>query len=108
MLITRVLRLADKNRDNTFKYLKKNICFIKSRQFSGINMSGASTDLLNFINASPTPFHLVQQTESRLESAGFSKEQLCIYGSVLFLNFFPADSSLLLKIKFHTNHNLTT
>jgi len=36
-------------------------------------MSGASTDLLNFINASPTPFHLVQQTESRLESAGFSK-----------------------------------
>jgi len=36
-------------------------------------MGSASQDLLNFVHASPTPFHLVQQTQNRLKAAGFSQ-----------------------------------
>jgi hypothetical protein len=49
----------------------------------------AATRLLNFINASPTPFHVVHNAVSRLEGAGFSKV-CCIIIPALF----GADGSL--------------
>lgn len=33
----------------------------------------AATRLINFINASPTPFHAVRTAATRLEQAGFRK-----------------------------------
>jgi aspartyl aminopeptidase len=33
----------------------------------------AATRFLNFVNASPTPFHAVANAASRLENAGFQK-----------------------------------
>jgi len=36
-------------------------------------MSATPQQLLSFINSTPTPFHLVTETESRLELAGFTK-----------------------------------
>ena len=35
--------------------------------------SEAATRFLNFVNASPTPFHAVQNASVRLEKAGFLK-----------------------------------
>jgi len=36
-------------------------------------MSGEPIDLLDFIHCSPTPFHLVEQTQNKLKTAGFSQ-----------------------------------
>jgi len=38
----------------------------------------AAKDLLSFVDASPTPFHVVAKAESVLETAGFKQGQMII------------------------------
>jgi len=49
-------------------------CVSERRCFStGAIMSATPEQLLSFINSSPTPFHLVNEAEGRLNEAGFTK-----------------------------------
>lgn len=46
----------------------------------------AATRLINFVNASPTPFHAVRTSVLRLEQAGFRKVRLSFVFTRLLLN----------------------
>ena len=43
----------------------------KAGTFSGYTMTGQPSDLLKFVDDSPTPFHVVANTEALLTTAGF-------------------------------------
>ena len=45
------------------------------RTFSDWRMTVSAPDLVSFVHAAPTPFHLVTEAATRLEGAGFTRLQ---------------------------------
>ncbi|KIX93688.1 aspartyl aminopeptidase [Fonsecaea multimorphosa CBS 102226] len=59
---------------------------------AGVNVKSAATDFLDFVNASPTPFHAVKSIKERLTSVGFKQikekdswSSICLPGGKYFL-----------------------
>ena len=78
-----VLRLCYKS-----KFVVPSFCAIhpsgfrafSERRLDKENMAGARA-LLDFVDASPTPFHVVAKSENVLEAAGFKQEKwnICLH-----------------------------
>ena len=74
-------RLCSAGRAATFNISVKTFSdFVKPRQslvsptvLSFLKMDACATDLISFIDSTPTPFHLVETSESLLLQSGFSK-----------------------------------
>lgn len=44
----------------------------------------AANDFLNFVNASPTPFHAVKSVKEKLNKAGFKEIKVSMAGQTLW------------------------
>ena len=60
----------------TLYYLKKrdlSDCSSEKIKYKSITMPATASKLISFVNATPTPFHLVKEAEKLLSAAGFSR-----------------------------------